>query len=267
MRGDWYFRLPAWLQRSGYKTALTGKWLNGYGALDEHGEIPAGFDIWNGLLDVSAYDYYNYVMNRNGALHTWGDAEFARNLVKMGYLQVKPGYPRPGLLDVLSTAHKLFRPGWFGSENTQDYSPDVTGAITEKLVRAQGRSRKPFFIWWAPASSHREDVATSVLGRPGADPRPPKRYAQLVKKYKLPEPPSFNEADFSGKPKKMQETLPLLTQAKIDQLQLDYEGRIGSLLAVDDHVAKPVVAEQLFATLHDWLSGARKTVKGRPATP
>ncbi len=27
---------------------------------------------------------------------------------------------------------------------------------------------------------------------------------------------------------------------------------------MDDHVAKPVVAEQLFATLHDWLSGARR---------
>jgi len=33
---------------------------------------------------------------------------------------------------------------------------------------------------------------------------------------------------------------------------------------MDDHVAKPVVAEQLFATLHDWLSGARRTGKGRP---
>jgi signal transduction histidine kinase/HAMP domain-containing protein/ActR/RegA family two-component response regulator len=32
---------------------------------------------------------------------------------------------------------------------------------------------------------------------------------------------------------------------------------------MDDHVAKPVVAEQLFATLHDWLSGARRTRKGR----
>jgi CheY-like chemotaxis protein len=31
---------------------------------------------------------------------------------------------------------------------------------------------------------------------------------------------------------------------------------------MDDHVAKPVVAEQLFATLYDWLSGNRKT--GRP---
>ncbi len=32
---------------------------------------------------------------------------------------------------------------------------------------------------------------------------------------------------------------------------------------MDDHVAKPVVAEQLFATLHDWLSGARRTAKGK----
>jgi CheY-like chemotaxis protein len=31
---------------------------------------------------------------------------------------------------------------------------------------------------------------------------------------------------------------------------------------MDDHVAKPVVAEQLFATLYDWLSGARTTDKG-----
>jgi signal transduction histidine kinase/ActR/RegA family two-component response regulator len=31
---------------------------------------------------------------------------------------------------------------------------------------------------------------------------------------------------------------------------------------MDDHVAKPVVAEQLFATLYDWLSGARTTARG-----
>jgi signal transduction histidine kinase/HAMP domain-containing protein len=31
---------------------------------------------------------------------------------------------------------------------------------------------------------------------------------------------------------------------------------------MDDHVAKPVVAEQLFSTLYDWLSGKRTTSKG-----
>ncbi|MBV8035060.1 ATP-binding protein [Roseateles sp.] len=32
---------------------------------------------------------------------------------------------------------------------------------------------------------------------------------------------------------------------------------------MDDHVAKPVVAEQLFATLHDWLSGTRTSARGK----
>ena len=34
--------LPRWLQKAGYTTALIGKWLNGYGALDAHGEVPKG---------------------------------------------------------------------------------------------------------------------------------------------------------------------------------------------------------------------------------
>ena len=74
--------LPAWLDNAGYRTALIGKWLNGYGALDAHGEIPNGFDTWRGLLDVSAYDYSNFVMNMDGKLKAWGDKEFARKLVE-----------------------------------------------------------------------------------------------------------------------------------------------------------------------------------------
>ena len=33
------------------------------GARTRHGEVPKGFEIWRGLLDVSAYDYFNFVMN------------------------------------------------------------------------------------------------------------------------------------------------------------------------------------------------------------
>ena len=35
--------LATWLDRGGYRTDLIGKMLNGYGALDAHGEIPPGF--------------------------------------------------------------------------------------------------------------------------------------------------------------------------------------------------------------------------------
>ena len=73
----------------GDNTALIGKWLNGYGARDAHGEVPKGFDIWRGLLDVSAYDYYNFVMNQNGKLKTWGDRDFAMKLVKFAKIEVE----------------------------------------------------------------------------------------------------------------------------------------------------------------------------------
>jgi N-acetylglucosamine-6-sulfatase len=261
--------LPAWLQQAGYRTALIGKWLNGYGARDAHGEVPAGFDIWRGLLDVSAYDYYNFVMNRNGKLKTWGDADFARKLVEFAKIEV---IPNPGgLTGVLNRLTQLFGPApytYWGSEDPADYSPDVTGRITASLVRAERKSKKPFFIWWSPAAPHREDVATTLMGRPGRDPRPAPRHAARSARYKLPRPPSFNEADFADKPSNMRKAAPLMSEERIEQLQLDYEGRIGSLLAVDDHVKKLVktlrATGQLKNTLivflsdNGWLQGEHR---------
>ena len=233
--------LPAWLDDAGYETALIGKWLNGYGAKNAHGEVPAGFDVWRGLLDVSAYDYYNFVMNRDGKLRTWGDAEFARGLVEFAKIEV---IPNPGgLAGVLAKLREVFGPApydYWGTEKTADYSPDVTGKEAEKILRAQRNAKDPFFVWWAPAAPHREDVSTTLMGRPGPDPRAPHRYVKKSERYKLPEPPNFNEADFSDKSSRMQEVAPVLSEKQIAQLQLDYEGRAGSMLAVDDHVKKMV---------------------------
>ena len=261
--------LPAWLQKAGYSTALIGKWLNGYGARDAHGEVPAGFDTWRGLLDVSAYDYYNFVMNRDGALKTWGDADFARKLVEFAEIEVVRN--DAGIGGVFARLEKLFGPGpytYWGAENPADYSPDVTGRITEDLVRSERRSKKPFFIWWAPAAPHREDVASTLLHRPGRDPRPAPRYEARSARFRLPRPPSFNEADFADKPSNMRNSAPLMTEEQIAQLQLDYEGRIGSLLAVDDHVKKLVrtlrATGQLKNTLivflsdNGWLQGQHR---------
>ncbi|HEY0633439.1 MAG TPA: sulfatase [Thermoleophilaceae bacterium] len=231
--------LPAWLQQAGYRTALIGKWLNGYGALDAHGEVPHGFDIWRGLLDVSAYDYFNFVMNRNGKLKTWGDAAFARGLVTFANIEVTPN--PDGIQGVIAKLREVFGPApysYWGTHKAANYSPDVTGKEAEKLVGAERSSKKPFFIWWAPAAPHREDVATTLMGRPGRDPRPAPRYAQKSSSFKLPRPASFNEANFADKPSNMRSHAPSLTAAQIKQLQLDYEGRIGSLLAVDDHVKR-----------------------------
>jgi N-acetylglucosamine-6-sulfatase len=231
--------LPRWLQRAGYRTALVGKWLNGYGGVDAHGEVPKGFDIWRGLLDVSAYDYFNFVMNVNGKLKSWGDSDFAHKLVQFANIEVTAN--PEGVAGVVAKLKELFGEPpytYWGTEKPKDYSPDVTGKVTEQLVRDQKNAKKPFFIWWAPAAPHREDVATTLMGRPGPDPRPAPRYAKKSKRFKLPRPRSFNEADISDKPTNMRESARLLSDGEIKQLQLDYEGRIGSLLAVDDHVKR-----------------------------
>src|ERR671916_810041 len=134
--------LPAWLQRAGYRTALIGKWLNGYGARDAHGEVPHGFDIWRGLLDVSAYDYFNFVMNMDGRLKAWGDTEFARKLVEFAEIEVTPN--PGGLRGVIDKLQEVMGPApytYWGTEDPDDYSPDVTGEITEDLVAAERRSR------------------------------------------------------------------------------------------------------------------------------
>src|SRR3954452_15818165 len=231
--------LPAWLQKAGYNTALIGKWLNGYGAKDAHGEVPKGFDTWRGLLDVSAYDYGNFVMNVDGRLRTWGDKDFAKKLVAFANVEVTK-VDNPSLATTLDYLHKIMGPApykqWGAAAGPKNYSPDVTGQVTEGLVAGQQHAKKPFFIWWAPAAPHREDVATTLMGRPGRDPQPAPRYANKLEQYTLPKPPSFNEADVSDKPSNIVNGAPALSDAQVRQLQLDYEGRAGALRAVDEHV-------------------------------
>lgn len=261
--------LGAWLQDAGYTTAMVGKWLNGYGARDAHGEVPKGFDIWRGLLDVSAYDYFNFVMNRDGKLRAWGDEDFAHKLVEFASIEVTGEVTT--VPEVFAWLAEVFGPApydYWGTERPKNYSPDVTGKVTAKLIRAQRRSRNPFFIWWSVAAPHREDVSTTLMGRPGPDPRPAPRFADESEDYELPRPPSFNEADISDKPSPVRDAATPMSEAQIEQLELDYQGRAGSLLAVDDRVARLVEVlretDQLSNTLilfvsdNGWLQGEHR---------
>ena len=63
--------LPAWLQQAGYTTVHLGKYLNGYGRTRPT-EIPPGWSEWYGSTDPSTYRFYNYTLNENGRLVTYG---------------------------------------------------------------------------------------------------------------------------------------------------------------------------------------------------
>lgn len=73
--------IATWLRDAGYHTGHIGKYLNGYGMVAPQGTadpqtyIPPGWDDWQGLIDPTTYQVYDYTMNDNGTIVTFGSAE------------------------------------------------------------------------------------------------------------------------------------------------------------------------------------------------
>lgn len=69
-RGGEVSTIATWLQAAGYRTALYGKYLNGYpGNTPQH--VPPGWSVWHGTFDNE--NYFNYRVNENGTVRTYGD--------------------------------------------------------------------------------------------------------------------------------------------------------------------------------------------------
>src|SRR5258708_4169904 len=58
--------LATWLQQAGYRTALVGKYLNGYPDPSQRGYMPPGWDEWFSPVKGSPYKEFNYSINDNG---------------------------------------------------------------------------------------------------------------------------------------------------------------------------------------------------------
>ena len=64
---------PVWLQRAGYRTIHIGKYLNQTDQNDgRHNEVPKGWTDYYGGVDPSTYNYYDFTINHNGVLKTYG---------------------------------------------------------------------------------------------------------------------------------------------------------------------------------------------------
>ena len=230
--------LAPWLHRAGYRTAMVGKYLNEYGALDRR-EVPPGWDQWAVLLDNSTYDYFNYAMNVNGKVRFWGDRRYAKQQLKLARLGATD--PPESFVELLATFQKAFVPyDSFGSQRPRDYTMDTNGRYAARIVRRAAPSRRPFFLYYAPPGPHAEDTNHAQGLRPGApepDPRPPYRYRDTFDDVPLPKPPSFNEADVSDKAANIR-SLPKLTKEQIAEIADNYRGRLGAVRAVDDQVSR-----------------------------
>jgi N-acetylglucosamine-6-sulfatase len=63
--------LAVWLRRAKYRTAMVGKYLNGYGVINRR-EVPPGWSQWFGLTGGTEQHRYGYLLNENGKVHKYG---------------------------------------------------------------------------------------------------------------------------------------------------------------------------------------------------
>lgn len=63
-----------WLKKAGYRTALMGKYFNGYPNTAGEAYIPPGWNEWFSPVSGTPYKAYDYVVNDNGTQVSYGQA-------------------------------------------------------------------------------------------------------------------------------------------------------------------------------------------------
>jgi N-acetylglucosamine-6-sulfatase len=190
--------LAVWLRRAKYKTAMVGKFLNGYGINDgipepvsDVREIPPGWTQWYALTGGSEQRRYQYKLNENGKVVRYGGG--ARNYVE-----------------------------------------DVLDSKANKLIKRWAPNPKPFFLWFTPSAPHGESGTPSWSTR---DPEPAPRFLGTAGDATAPRNPNFNEADVTDKPDQIRNQ-PKMSDDVINDIDRRFRGRLESLRSVDEEVTR-----------------------------
>jgi arylsulfatase A-like enzyme len=125
----------------------------------------------------------------------------------------------------------------------RDYSTDLLARKAARFIEAAAGGPKPFFAVYTPYTPHVADRFPPV---------PAERHENAFDGVPLPRPPSFNEEDVSDKPSFIRD-LPRWDEEGIEWLEGVHEGRLESLLAVDDAVEKLVGTLEESGELEDTL--------------
>lgn len=97
------------LQRAGYRTAMLGKYLNGYSP--DSGHVPPGWDQW--AVGGDAYRQYDYALNENGVVRHYGDEYLTHVLTTKAsaFIEMSAGDRTPFFVEVSTfTPHSPFTP-------------------------------------------------------------------------------------------------------------------------------------------------------------
>lgn len=141
-RGKDVSTIATWLKAGGYRTALFGKYLNGYPRDAPETYIPPGWDDWFGhLSDLEDGRYYNYWMNDNGNVLRYGSQpdEYSVDVIArraVDFVQKSAGRPEPFFLYVSPEApHAPAIPAERHSGEFPRYGCDRVPSFNEDDVR------------------------------------------------------------------------------------------------------------------------------------
>lgn len=198
------------LQKAGYKTAIYGKYLNGYEVADAGFSIPPGWSDFAVPNNGIPYSEYNYSLNVNGK-------------------------PEDHYLANCDPTHtkQCHKKQYDNSTENKDanYMTHVLNTKADNFITASAQSSSPFFVYLASYAPHGPSTPAAeyehlINGTSDAD-------KQWRNDNKAPRNPAFNEADLSDKPSWMQ-AVPLLSDKEIKVLDKKYQLRLASLYSVDD---------------------------------
>ena len=211
-------------------TLLTGQYPHNHGVLDNGGPEGGVGAFDESVTLATALEEAGY---RTGYIGKYLNGYSARAR-EDPEAAIPPGWNRwfgmvdAGQYEWSMNANGIIRR--FGRE-PGDYQTDVLKRVGLDFIRRHGgEDRPPFFMFLGTNAPHAEK------GRWFADrnPRPAKRHKGTFERLRLPDIPSFNEADVSDKPPFLQ--FPPITGGRRRELRDSYRGRLESLLAVDELV-------------------------------
>lgn len=208
--------IAVWLKNAGYRTALMGKYLNGY-EISRPGmsyAVPEGWTDWAVPLEGDVYAQYNYTLNVNGAPEK-------HNLPNCtGDKANAPACREFGTSSLVSTADKQ-----------ANFMINVLNKKAKDFISTSAKTATPFFLYLSPMTPHSPST-------------PSPKYEALLDneawkaKHPLPKTASFNEVDISDKPTWLKNNAGLLGVGDIDRLQKAYQKRVVSMYAIEDMLSE-----------------------------
>lgn len=194
--------LPVWLQRSGYRTAHIGKYINGYGFYPEN-EVPPGWNRWVTPIKTAGSGYYGTSFNLDGQL-------------------------TPPIGDWHDPDPIACRPVFYTLPDACLHSTDVITGFALEEVDADAASGQPFYMQVDFNAPHDD-------GRKPAGPIPPARLRSLAPE--VAQNFRLNSNPRNSSPVFIRRNDPLTPKMKSD-IRERWANEVASLRGVDLGVGK-----------------------------